>query len=33
MNIDKINEIFNEMKEDVKYIKLKSSVIINHKEK
>ena len=32
MNIDKINEIFNEMKEYVKYIKLKSSVIINRKK-
>lgn len=31
MNIDKINKIFNEMLEDVKYMKLKSSIIVNNK--
>ncbi len=32
MDIDKINEIFNEIKEDVKYLKLKSVIITNNKK-
>ncbi len=32
MDIDKINEIFNEIKEDVKYLKLKSMVITSNKK-
>ena len=32
MDIDKINEIFNEIKDDVKYLKLKSMVITSNKK-
>lgn len=32
MDIDKINEIFNEIKEDVKYLKLKSVIITTNKK-
>ncbi len=33
MDINKINKLFEEMKEDVKYLKLKTPLIINHKNK
>ena len=32
MDIDKINEIFNEIKDDVKNLKLKSMVITSNKK-
>ena len=33
MDINEINKIFDELKDDVKYLKLKSSIIVNHKNK